>query len=119
MAVKSAFHSQSKGEMFMNEMKKIDTEMTLSDLRKLGGQGNVTVRIETGEIVTLTRQFGTLPKKVIVDGQIRMGEEIIPFEKLYRQIRTVQRDNTLIARREKFGNRTILRLTGKGYHRPN
>lgn len=103
----------------MNGIKKTDTEMTLSDLRRLGGQGNVTASLLTGEIVSLTQKFGTISKKAIVDGEVRMVEEIIPFSKLYRQIRTVQRNHLLIARREKFGTGSILRLTGKGYHRPN
>ncbi|HEM3208385.1 TPA: hypothetical protein U0915_002193, partial [Streptococcus suis 4417] len=55
----------------------------------------------------------------IVDGELKIVEEVIPFHKLYRQIRTVQRDHILIARRERYKNQSILRLTGKGYHRPN
>lgn len=102
----------------MNEIRP-DREMTLSDLRKLGGQGNVTAYLLTGEIVTLRSDCGTTPKRAIVDGELKMVEEVIPFQKLYRQIRTVQRDHILIARRERYKNQSILRLTGKGYHRPN
>ncbi|HEM3069608.1 hypothetical protein ACJBPS_03005 [Streptococcus suis] len=98
----------------MNEIRP-DREMTLSDLRKLGGQGNVTAYLLTGEIVTLRSDCGTTPKRAIVDGELKMVEEVI----LYRQIRTVQRDHILIARRERYNNQSILRLTGKGYHRPN
>lgn len=118
MAVNQPF-IQSKGDKCMNETKIIDTEMTLSDLRKLGGQGNVTAYLITGELVTLHSNCGTTPKKAIVDGELKMVEEVIPFHKLYRQIRTVQRDHILVARRERYGTQSILRLTGKGYHRPN
>lgn len=118
MAVNAAFHSIQKRRIVMNEIRP-DRELTLSDLRKLGGQGNVTAYLLTGEVVTLRPNYGTTPRRAIVDGELKMVEEVIPFQKLYRQIRTIKRDHILIARRERYKNQSILRLTGKGYHRPN
>ena len=44
---------------------------------------------------------------------------IADYSKIYRDIRTIKRGDVLVARRIKQGNKLILQLTGKGYHRPN
>ncbi|MGT2755769.1 hypothetical protein [Streptococcus ovuberis] len=102
----------------MSEIKRIDTEMTISDLRLLGRQGNATARLDDGTTLLLKPDRPLKPQMAYVAGELL--EVMVPYSyiDIYSQIRTVKRGDVLIARRSKFGDRTILRLTGQGFVRP-
>ncbi|MGT2963968.1 hypothetical protein [Streptococcus acidominimus] len=100
----------------MNQIKR-DTEVTLADLRALGRQGGVTARLIDGSIVTLHPQFGTMLRKGYIAGRLEEVEVVYDYPGLYSQIRTILSNGVLVARREGIGNRSVLRLTGKGYKR--
>ena len=91
----------------MNQIKST-SEVTLTDLRRLGLQGDATARLASGEEMKLTSKHGLIPKKGYVAGKLQTVEMIAEYSKIYRDIRTI-----------KQGNKTILQLTGKGYHRPS
>ena len=96
-----------------------DTEVTVSDLKNLGRQGDVTARLDSGEIIELKAKYAIRKRLAIVAGQETEAEIIVFYPEIYKQIRTVKRRNILIARKVKHNRETILQLTGKGYHRPN
>lgn len=102
----------------MNQIKST-SEVTLTDLRRLGLQGDATARLASGEEMKLTSKYGLIPKKGYVAGKLQIVEMIADYSKIYRDIRTIKRGDILVARRIKQGNKTILQLTGKGYHRPS
>ena len=102
----------------MNQIKST-SEVTLTDLRRLGLQGDVTARLASGQEMKLTSKYGLIPKKGYVAGKLQTVEMIAEYSKIYRDIRTIKRGDVLVARRIKQGNKTILQLTGKGYHRPS
>lgn len=102
----------------MREIKTTDTIVGLSDLRRLGREGGATARLDSGEIATLKADYSTIPKKGIIAGQLQDVEMVISYPDLYKQIRTIQRHGVLVARRVKYKQGQVLRLTGKGYHRP-
>lgn len=102
----------------MNQSKLV-TEVTLADLRRLGNQGNATARLASGEEIKLTSKYGLIPKKGYVAGKLQIVEMVADYSKIYRDIRTIKRGDVLVARRIKQGNKSILQLTGKGYHRPS
>lgn len=102
----------------MNEIKMIDTEMRLSDLTALGRQGQATARLEDGSTIELHPRFGTKEAWAYINGEKQLVKIICPYHEIYSQIRTVKRGDVLVARREHFGERTLLKLTGKGYARP-
>lgn len=96
-----------------------DTEVTVSDLKNLGRQGDVTARLDSGEIIELKAKYAIRKRLAIVAGQETEAEIIVFYPEIYKQIRTVKRRNILIARKVNHKRETILQLTGKGYHRPN
>ena len=96
-----------------------DTEVTVSDLKNLGRQGDVTARLDSGEIIELKAKYAIRKRLAIVAGQETEAEIIVFYPEIYKQIRTVKRRNILNARKVKHKRETILQLTGKGYHRPN
>ena len=96
-----------------------DTEVTVSDLKNLGRQGDVTARLDSGEIIELKAKYAIRKRLAIVAGQETEAEIIVFYPEIYKQIRTVKRRNIIIARKVKHKRETILQLTGKGYHRPN
>lgn len=102
----------------MNQIKST-SEVTLTDLRRLGLQGDATARLASGEEMKLTSKYGLIPKNGYVAGKLQTVEMIVEYSKIYRDIRTIKRGDILVARRIKQGNKTILQLTGKGYHRPS
>lgn len=91
--------------------------LTVNDLKKLGKEGGTTARLETGEEVTLRKNYGTIIKQAIVNGQRMEVDVMITYSELYKQIRTLKRHDLLIARRMKIGHKKLLQLTGIGYHR--
>lgn len=101
----------------MNEIKSpLSTEMTIRDLRTLGRTGNATARLDTGEVLYLKPAYGLRKRKALINGQETEVDVIDYYSKIYKHIRTVKRNNLLIARKVKRGNQYILQLTGKGYH---
>lgn len=102
----------------MKEIKKYSTEVTIPDLKAIGLNGNATALLLSGEMVYLKAKFATKKCLALVDGKEQEVEVIIPYSQLYREIRTIKSNNLLIARRIEQGQKTILQLTGKGYHRP-
>lgn len=102
----------------MNEIKMIDTEVKLSDLRRLGRQGYVTLRLNDGSTLELTPSEALKAQTGYINGEKMTVKVIHSHRDIYPAIRTIMRDGVLIARRVKFGDRTILRLTGQGYTRP-
>lgn len=103
----------------MNNIKRPDTEVTISDLRLLGKQGNATARLFDGTTLHLR------PKEAVKEQMGYVAGKKVPvlvaydYTKIYANIRTIKRGDVLIARRTKFGNENILRLTGQGFVRPN
>lgn len=92
--------------------------LTISDLRILGLQGQATARLETGEIANLKPKYATIERQGIISGQVVPVAVIVYYPDLYPQIRTIQRDRVLIARKTKVNGDWVLQLTGSGYHRP-
>lgn len=102
----------------MNEIKsKLGQVLTITDLKELGKQGGTTARLDSGEIVTLRKNYGIIIRQAIIEGQRMEVDLIIPYSELYKQIRTLKRNHILIARKIKVGNKKTLQLTGLGYHR--
>lgn len=101
----------------MDEIK-INNEVTISDLKKLGRSGGVTGRLNNGEIITLKANYATRQRLAIVAGQEMEVELIDYYSDIYKEIRTLKRDHLLIARRVKIAGQSILKLTGMGYNKP-
>lgn len=102
----------------MNQIKISSSEVTLTDLRRLGREGDATARLDTGEEVKLTSKYGLIPRKGYINGKLELVETIVEYASIYQAIRTIKRGNILVARRIKRGKKSVLQLTGKGYHRP-
>lgn len=102
----------------MNQIKISSSEVTLTDLRRLGREGDATARLENGEEVKLTSKHGLIPRKGYINDKLELVEMVVDYASIYQTIRTIKRGNVLVARRIKRGKKSILQLTGKGYHRP-
>ncbi|MDN5016695.1 hypothetical protein PCY10_03870 [Streptococcus sp. SI1] len=102
----------------MNQIKISSSEVTLTDLRRLGREGDATARLENGEEVKLTSKHGLISRKGYINGKLELVEMVVDYASIYQTIRTIKRRNVLVARRIKRGKKSILQLTGKGYHRP-
>ena len=102
----------------MNQIKISSSEVTLTDLRRLGREGDATARLDTGEEVKLTSKYGLIPRKGYINGKLELEEMIVENASINQAIRTIKRGNILVARRIKRGKKSVLQLTGKGYHRP-
>ncbi|MDR0200275.1 MAG: hypothetical protein LBI43_06840 [Streptococcaceae bacterium] len=92
--------------------------LTLSDLRTIGKQGGATARLDTGEDVELLADFAAIYRHGYVEGKLQRVKVVLNYPNIYSKIRTIKRDDVLIARRTKGEKKTELLLTGKGYHRP-
>ncbi len=79
----------------MNELIRV----SLADLRNLGLHGGATAHLDDGTKVTLKRQFCTETRQGYIDGKLRDVEYILYYPKVYPKIRTIKRDNVLIARK--------------------
>ena len=94
------------------------SEVTLTDLRRLGMQGGATALLDNGGGVELTKKYGLISRKGYVEGKLVTVATIANYGNIYKSIRTIKRGNILVARKVKRGKQSILQLTGKGYHRP-
>ncbi|MGI1739242.1 hypothetical protein [Streptococcus uberis] len=110
--------SFKEGEINMDGIKKDIREVTISDLKEMGKQGGVTARLDSGQTVTLRKDYGTIKGQVIINNKKTIGNIIVNYSDFYQQIRTLKRNHLLIARRVRQGEKTMLKLTGKGYNRP-
>lgn len=54
-----------------------DTEVTVSDLKNLGRQGDVTARLDSGEIIELKAKYAIRKRLAIVAGQETEAEIIV------------------------------------------
>ena len=79
----------------MNEQIRV----SLADLRNLGLYGGATAHLDDGTKVTLRRQYCTETRQGYIEGQIKDVEYIFQYAKIYPKIRTIKRDNVLIARK--------------------
>ncbi|MGT2910667.1 hypothetical protein ACVR1I_03000 [Streptococcus cameli] len=105
----------------MNQIKQSNgSEMTItiSDLRYLGRQGGVTARLDDGREMKLLPRFGTVSEKGYIAGELQAVDVVVDYPKIYSHIRTIMHNGVLVARREKQGNKTVLKTTGKGYKKP-
>ncbi|ESR10538.1 hypothetical protein DIX59_10030 [Streptococcus iniae] len=103
----------------MNEIKNDINKVTISDLKEMGKQGGATARLESGETVTLRKNYGTIKRPILIENRKVLGDVIVRYVDIYEQIRTVKRNNLLVARRVRQGKVTSLKLTGIGYNRIN
>lgn len=103
----------------MSELKQqLSQEVTIKDLRILGKQGGATAYLTNGQEMILDRSYGLIRRQGIVFGELQTVEMIEQYTAIYAKIRTIKRDDIVIARRVQRGNKSILLFTGKGYTRP-
>ncbi|KAA0119558.1 hypothetical protein FKX92_03210 [Streptococcus sanguinis] len=102
----------------MNKFKDLaDNEVCLRDLKQLGREGGATAYLDTGEILVLKPKYGTISRRAYVAGKSTVVELKVEYKDIYTAIRTITRNNILIAKKCRFGMTSVLRLTGTGYHR--
>lgn len=102
----------------MNEQKnKSVTEVTITDLKKLGLQGGATAYLSDGQEVILHKNYGLIRRKGFVAGELQTVEVVESYVSLYAKIRTIKRNDIIVARRVRKGSGSKLLLTGRGYHR--
>lgn len=89
--------------------------ITLGTLRRLGDNGGATVRLYDGSIYKLTRGCALSKKqRAIIRGQYCWVTVEKSFKELYPQIRTIQLQGQVIARRNKAGQlESLVRGYGK------
>ncbi|MBF0786697.1 MULTISPECIES: hypothetical protein [unclassified Streptococcus] len=91
----------------------------LRDLRNLGKQGGATARLEDGTELILKPDYAVKKARGYVDGILRDVEFHLPYKSIYSHIRTIKKDNHLVARKTRSPAGFVLRLTGKGYQSPS
>ena len=102
----------------MNKFKDLaGNEVCIRDLKQLGREGGASAYLDTGEILALKPKYGTILRRGYVAGKSTVVELKVEYKDIFSAIRTITRNNILIARRCRFGVTQILRLTGSGYHR--
>jgi len=69
----------------------------------------------TGSLIL--KMAGTISRRGYVAGKSTVVELKVEYKDIFSAIRTITRNNILIARRCRFGMTSVLRLTGTGYHR--
>lgn len=93
-------------------------EMTLSDLRLLGQQGEAILYLVNGRQAIVRPKFAVVQEKRMVNGNWQVvSEEILRFHEIYSVILTVKRKHFIIAERINRNGDNLLVLTGVGYHR--
>lgn len=102
----------------MSELKQPSQEVIIKDLRILGRQGGATAYLVDGQEMILDAAYGLIRRQGIVFGEMQTVEIIEQYTTIYSKIRTIKRDDIVIARRVQRGNKSVLLLTGKGYKRP-
>ncbi|MGO4969616.1 hypothetical protein ACTQ42_04830 [Streptococcus alactolyticus] len=102
-----------------NLLKNFDRpEVTLSDLRLLGCQGEAIAYLDDGRQAIIKPKFAVFQHKRMVNGNWQVvSEEILRFHEIYSAILTVKRKHFIIAERINRNGDNLLVLTGVGYHR--
>ena len=102
-----------------NLLKNFDRpEVTLSDLRLLGCQGEAIAYLDDGRQALIKPKFAVVQRKRTINGKITIvGEDILRFHEIYSAIKFIKRKHFIIAERIKRDGKNVLVLTGKGYHR--
>ncbi|BCP62919.1 hypothetical protein SUT380_21070 (plasmid) [Streptococcus parasuis] len=102
----------------MNKFKNIaNNNVCIRDLKQLGREGGAIAYLESGDIMVLKPKYGTISKKGYCSGQVVNVEVKYEYNKIFCEIRSIERNGILIARRCRFGIYKILKLTGYGFHR--
>ena len=103
-----------------NLLKNFDRpEVTLSDLRLLGSQGEAIAYLDDGRQAIIKPKFAVAQHKRMVNGNlIVIGEDILRFHEIYSAIVSIKRKHFSVAERTKRDEEYCLVLTGRGYHRP-
>ena len=93
-------------------------EVTLSDLRLLGCQGEAIAYLDDGRQALIKPKFAIVQHKRMVNGNlIVIGEDILRFHEIYSAIVSIKRKHFSVAERTKRDGEYCLVLTGRGYHR--
>lgn len=114
------FYISSRKEFAMPNLQKVfdRPEMTLSDLRLLGQQGEAILYLVDGRQAIVRPKFAVVQEKRMVNGNWQVvSEEILRFHEIYSAILTVKRKHFIIAERINRNGDNLLVLTGVGYHR--
>lgn len=85
-----------------------NTILTLSDLKRLGKQKEVTALLETGEKIRFTPCYALIKKRAIIFGKEEVVEVVVRFVDIYKKIRTIKNKNRLIARRKRIEGKDVL-----------
>ena len=114
------FYISSRKEFAIPNLQKVfdRPEMTLSDLRLLGQQGEAILYLVDGRQAIVRPKFAVVQEKRMVNGNWQVvSEEILRFHEIYSAILTVKRKHFIIAERINRNGDNLLVLTGVGYHR--
>ncbi|HFR5317310.1 TPA: hypothetical protein ACHW0W_000689 [Streptococcus equi subsp. zooepidemicus] len=95
------------------------SEMTLSDLRRLGRQGGAVLILEDGRHAQIRPRYASIKSHRRQDSRLNSQESILSFHVVYSAITAVKRKHLVIAERIKRNGKNQLVLTGIGYHRSN
>lgn len=85
-----------------------NTILTLSDLKRLGKQKEITALLETGEEIRFTPYYALEKRKAIIFGKEEVVEVVVRFVDIYKKIRTIKNKNRLIARRKRIEGKDVL-----------
>ena len=114
------FYISSRKEFAIPNLQKVfdRPEMTLSDLRLLGQQGEAILYLVDGRQAIVRPKFAVVQEKRMVNGNWQVvSEEILRFHEIYSAILTVKRKHFIIAERINRNGDNLLVVTGVGYHR--
>lgn len=67
----------------MNQIKISSSEVTLTDLRRLGREGDATARLENGEEVKLISKYGLISRKGYINGKLELVEMVVDYASIY------------------------------------
>lgn len=114
------YSTKARKEFAMSNLQKVFDRpvLTLSDLRRLGHQGEAIAYLDDGRQAIIKPRFAVVQQKRAVNGKIIViGEDILHFHEMYSAIISIKRKHFNIAERIKRNGENVLVLTGKGYHR--
>nr|CCH26359.1 hypothetical protein [Streptococcus pyogenes] len=120
MRIGISYTSEKEKEFVMtNLLKNFDRpEVTLSDLRLLGCQGEAIAYLDDGRQALIIPRFAIVQHKRMVNGNlIDIGEDSLRFHEIYTGIVSIKRKHFSVSERTKRDGEYCLVLTGRGYHR--
>ncbi|MBF0781133.1 MULTISPECIES: hypothetical protein [unclassified Granulicatella] len=100
-------------------MNLVGSEVTILDLKKLGKNGGATALLNDGTRLKLKENHALIRRQAVVDGVIKEVDVVERYTNIYPKIRTIKKNNILVARRVKRERHSILIFTGQGYNRNN